>query len=153
MSLGSLVTFDKLDAAAQQLIREGLQARTFSYSPYSKFAVGSALRCADGSIRTGCNVENASFSASICAERCALTKAISEGQQDFHSISVVANSIDGRLTTPCGVCRQMLCEFGDFPVYVTDPGMKDVLVTTTHELLPYAFRKGSKNNFISDNAS
>jgi cytidine deaminase len=141
------------DAEAQKLIRESARARGFSYSPYSKFKVGSALLCEDGSVRTGCNVENASFSVTICAERCALIKAISEGRQSFRSIGVVADRIDGRLTTPCGVCRQMLSEFGDFDVYVASPDMRQVLVTTTHELLPHVFRKGSKDNFISADGS
>ena len=140
------------DEEAQQLLRAGSRARSFSYSPYSEFAVGSALRCSDGSLFSGSNVENASFPASICAERCALVKAVSEGSRSFSGLSVVAESIDGRLTAPCGVCRQMLCEFGDFPVYVASPDLRRVLVTSTHELLPYAFRKGSQYNFKSANS-
>ena len=97
-------------------------------------------------------MENASFPVSICAERCALTKAVSEGQRSFRSISVVAERIDGRLTTPCGMCRQMLSEFGDFPIYVTSPDMREVLVTTTYQLLPYAFRKSNNDDLQTSNS-
>ncbi|XP_014216836.1 uncharacterized protein LOC106645476 [Copidosoma floridanum] len=139
MSCNPVKKFDELDESAQQLLQLGKKARDFAYAPYSHFRVGSALRCTDGKIYTGCNVENASFPASICAERCALGKAISEGKQSFDSIGVVAERVEGRLTTPCGVCRQMLAEFGDFKVYVASPDLCDVLSTTTRDLLPHAF--------------
>lgn len=129
---------------------EAKKARNFAYSPYSHFKVGSALRCEDGSVHTGCNVENASYPCSICAERCALTKAIStNGKRTFRGISVVADRLDGKLTTPCGMCRQMLVEFGDFDVYIASPQLDQVIVTTTKELLPLYFSRGSKDNFTS----
>lgn len=110
------------------------------FSPYSKFKVGAALRLADGSIVTGCNVENATFSPSICAERTALVKAISEGHHSFKALAVVAYQ-ENSFTTPCGVCRQTLSEFttNDIPVYVAKPSPTRVLVTSLFSLLPMSF--------------
>ncbi|XP_058789009.1 cytidine deaminase-like [Phymastichus coffea] len=144
MSSGNTSTFQQLDAEAQQLIREAIKAREFSYSPYSGFKVGAAVRCADGTLRSGCNVENVSFGMSICAERCAIVKAVSENHLNFVALSVVAEKIEGRLTTPCGACRQMLREFGDFPVYVTCPDQSQVLLTSCSDLLPHAFQPSDR---------
>lgn len=110
------------------------------FSPYSDFKVGAAIRLADGSISTGCNVENCSFSPSVCAERNAGCKAISEGHRDFKAIAVVAFQ-EKSFTTPCGVCRQFLAEFttNDVPIYVAKPSPNQVLVTTIGALLPMGF--------------
>ena len=92
------------------LIRMALEAREQAYAPYSDFMVGAALRAEDGRIFTGCNVENAAYGSSICAERTALVKAVSEGHRDdFTRIAVVGNSTEP--CWPCGACRQMLYEF------------------------------------------
>ena len=94
----------------QELIRMALAAREKAYAPYSGFMVGAALRAEDGRIFTGCNVENAAYGSSICAERTALVKAVSEGHRDdFTRIAVVGNSTEP--CWPCGACRQMLYEF------------------------------------------
>ncbi|KAK3105111.1 hypothetical protein FSP39_017486 [Pinctada imbricata] len=109
-----------------------------SYCPYSKFRVGAALLCEDGTIITGCNVENASYGLSICAERTALTKAVSEGHRRFKAIAV-ASDLKTSFIVPCGACRQFLIEFGaDWDVYMTKPdGTFDV--KKTGELLPNGF--------------
>lgn len=110
------------------------------FSPYSKFKVGAAIRLADGSIVGGCNVENAAYSPSVCAERTAAVKAVSEGKREFIAVAVVAYQEDS-FTTPCGVCRQFLNEFakGEIPVYVAKPSPVRVLVTSLNSLLPMSF--------------
>lgn len=90
-----------------QLIDAAIAARQMAYAPYSSYPVGAALQTKDGTIFTGCNIENASFGATICAERTAAVKAISEGYMDFETIAVVTR--DGG--SPCGICRQFLLEF------------------------------------------
>ncbi|MBQ2893363.1 MAG: cytidine deaminase [Oscillospiraceae bacterium] len=112
-----------------------------SYSPYSGFRVGAALLCADGTVYQGCNIENASFTPTVCAERTAIFKAVSEGNRDFTAIAVCGGK-DGVITgrfPPCGVCRQVMREFcrDDFPVYlVTLDGYEAV---TLADLLPFSF--------------
>lgn len=93
-----------------ELINRAREMLSFSYAPYSKFPVGAALECTDGNVYTGCNVENASYGASICAERTALVKAVSEGHRnDFVKLAIISCSSD--YCWPCGICRQMLLEF------------------------------------------
>ena len=92
-----------------ELIELALQARENAYAPYSHFSVGAALLCADGTVYTGCNIENASYPCGICAERTAAAKAISEGRRDFTALAVAGSSEE--LCTPCGLCRQFLYEF------------------------------------------
>ena len=99
----------------QELIRMALAAREKAYVPYSDFMVGAALRAADGRIFTGCNVENAAFTPTSCAERTALFKAVAEGVTAFTDIAVVGSrrgEVNRQITSPCGVCRQALFEFG-----------------------------------------
>lgn len=126
------------------LIREAIRAREGSYCPYSGFAVGAALLAKDGSIYTGCNVENAAFSPSCCAERVAFFKAVSSGVTEFERIVVVGGKKgeDMVKTTPCGVCLQVMLEF-------CDPETFEVISALTTEeyegrrlteLLPYGFR-------------
>ena len=109
-----------------------------SYAPYSHFPVGAALECADGSVFTGCNIENAAFSPSICAERTAVAKAVSEGHRDFVRIAVAGST--ERFCPPCGVCRQALAEFcgQEFPVLFVK-GEGEVQRHTLGELLPFSF--------------
>ena len=98
-----------------ELVAAARDARTRAVAPYSKFKVGAALRLADGRIVTGCNVENASYALTVCAERVALLKALSDGHREFTAIAVVADTADP--TPPCGPCRQLLWEYcGDIPV-------------------------------------
>ncbi len=122
----------------QELVQKAMEMRQFSYAPYSKFAVGAALLCEDGNVFTGCNVENAAYGSTICAERTALVKAVSEGRQMGFVALAIAGQRDG-YCWPCGSCRQMLCEFA--------PGLKilaanekgDYQKTTLQELLPHFF--------------
>ena len=90
------------------LIQRAIEARTNAYAPYSKFLVGAALLTFDGTVFTGCNVENTSYGLCICAERTAICKAVSEGYQEFDAIAVAATPF----ATPCGACRQFIVEFG-----------------------------------------
>lgn len=108
----------------KKLYEIALKQRNFSYSPYSHFSVGAALLCTDGTVYTGCNVENSSFSMTNCAERTAVFKAVSEGHKDFEAIAIAggkANSED-ELCCPCGACLQVLNEFcGDeFKIILKD---------------------------------
>ena len=121
------------------LVRAAMEARRYSYSPFSGFAVGAALLCEDGTVYTGCNIENSSYSPTLCAERCAVAKAVSEGKQRFVAIAV-AGPENGH-TTPCGVCRQVLYEFCDESLVVLCAGTEDdFMESTLGELLPKGFR-------------
>jgi cytidine deaminase len=93
----------------RELLALATQARGNAYAPYSRFEVGAALECTDGSIYTGCNVENAALGSTICAERAAVCKAVSEGHQDFRRIAISAEGEN--YCTPCGACLQVLAEF------------------------------------------
>ena len=92
----------------RKLIDKALEAMNYAYAPYSKFKVGAAL-ITDGVVYTGCNIENSSFGATICAERCAISKAVSEGHKNIQKIAIVSSS--GDFTPPCGICRQVMEEF------------------------------------------
>ncbi len=109
-----------------------------SYVPYSHFPVGAALVCTDGTVFTGCNVENAAYGSTLCAERTALVKAVSEGRRDgFDRLAVVGNSAD--YCWPCGACRQMLYEFApELKLLVARSDRQFVTLTLT-ELLPHGF--------------
>ena len=101
------------------LISAAKQARENAHAPYSNFRVGAALRATSGRIFTGCNVENATYGLTVCAERVAILKAISEGERGFDAISVVTDT--DALTPPCGACRQLIWEFcGDAPVILAN---------------------------------
>lgn len=93
----------------RQLINHAKEASKYAYAPYSRFAVGAAIECSNGQVFTGCNIENAALGSTICAERSAVCKAVSEGRRDFIRIAVYANSRD--YCVPCGTCRQVLSEF------------------------------------------
>ncbi|MDF0727212.1 cytidine deaminase [Cytobacillus sp. S13-E01] len=122
----------------EQLIEEAKQAKKMAYVPYSNFQVGAALLTDDGKVYRGCNIENAAYSMTNCAERTALFKAISEGDKVFKAIAVVADT--DRPVPPCGACRQVISELcdQDMKVYLTN--LKgDVQELTVKELLPGAF--------------
>lgn len=118
-----------------ELLQAAYEAARYAYAPYSKFKVGAALLCASGKIYTGCNVENASFGAGICAERTAAAKAISAGEREISAIAVVCENRDQLF--PCGICRQTLAEFGD-PVVITDTDGTPRTYRLS-ELLPHSF--------------
>ena len=122
-----------------KLIRAAHQAKEAAYCPYSRFRVGAALLSKEGDrIVTGCNVENASHGLTICAERTAIVKAVSEGIRSFKAIAV-AGDVKDKFLAPCGACRQFLVEFGaDMIVILTTPDMK-YETTTAAELLPRHF--------------
>ena len=133
----------------EQLIELAKDAMTRSYSPYSGFKVGAALLCADGTVYQGCNIENAAFSPTVCAERTAIFKAVSEGKRDFAAIAVCGGK-DAVITgcfPPCGVCRQVMAEFctGDFPLYLAGPD-GTWQVKTLADLLPLSFSAGEHMN-------
>ncbi len=121
------------------LINSAIEAREFSYSPYSNFKVGAALLTKSGKIYTGCNVENEAYSPSNCAERTAFFKAVSEGELEFVAIAIVGNDIN-KPAYPCGVCRQVMSEFcnSDFKIYVKNND--EILEYTLDSILPYAFK-------------
>ncbi|XP_072383088.1 cytidine deaminase-like [Diabrotica undecimpunctata] len=128
-----------LDPKIQNLINIATEARLNAYAPYSNFKVGASVMCDDGTIFSGCNVENSSFTVGTCAERCAYVKAISEGKMKFKAVVVVAQQ-ENSFTTPCGACRQFMSEFGNIEVYMTKPSSSDVLVLSLDQLLPYQFQ-------------
>lgn len=120
----------------KRLIEEATEARNFAYAPYSKYQVGAALLAASGKIYSGVNVENAALPAGTCAERTAVFKAVTEGERQFDAIAVVTENGG----TPCGVCRQVLSEFGlDTIVITADTKGRIVREMTVKELLPEAF--------------
>ena len=124
-------TFRRLIAAAQA-------ARRHAHAPYSRFRVGAALLTVGGKIYTGVNVENASYGLTICAERVAIGKAVSEGHRSFRAIAIAA---PGANPAPCGACRQVLAEFGDCLVICVDSRHpRRVRIYQLAELLPHAFR-------------
>lgn len=121
----------------RELFELAVKARLSAYAPYSGFLVGAALLTADGSIYTGCNVENASYSLCCCAERTAIFKAVSDGAREFTAIAIAGGKDNAdSVCYPCGACRQVMAEFcgDDFRVVLSDRTLK------LSELLPYAFR-------------
>ena len=124
------MTREELKAAAATMLDR-------AYCPYSHFAVGAALECADGTVFTGCNIENAAFSPTICAERTAVAKAVSEGHTDFVRI-VVAGRCES-FCVPCGVCRQVLREFAPDMEIICLNSKGEEQVFTLSELLPHSF--------------
>lgn len=121
----------------EELIKAAKDVREKAYAPYSNFKVGAALRTKSGKVFTGCNVESASYGLTVCAERVAIWKAVSEGEKEFETIAVVADTQE--LTPPCGVCRQIIWEFcGDVPVVFANLKGNTETVKMS-ELLPRAF--------------
>ena len=126
------------DPRNRALLAEAHKAKKNAYSRYSNFKVGAAIRAKDGAIITGCNVENASYGLTMCAERTAVFKAVSMGYKpgDFDAIAIAASADN---FSPCGACRQVLNEFGNDMTVIFEFGGK-VVVTTVAELLPYSFK-------------
>ncbi|MEI6602054.1 MAG: cytidine deaminase [Clostridia bacterium] len=123
-----------------KLIQAAIDATTNAYAPYSNFKVGAALLTESGEVFQGCNIENSTYGATICAERTAMVKAVSEGHRAFQAIAVVSVSNGNELTYPCGICRQFLFEFmPDAEVIVSDPAC-NYKVYKVSELLPHGFK-------------
>ncbi len=134
-------------AMIEKLIDTAIKQLDFSYTPYSGFKVGAALLTKKGEIYTGCNIENASYTPTNCAERTAIFKAVSEGVRDFQAICIVGGK-GGVLTeyaAPCGVCRQVMMEFCDYETFpiILGSSPKDYKIMTLKEILPLGF--GPKN--------
>ena len=130
-------------AEKKELIRAALEAREKAYAPYSRFLVGAALLCEDGTIFTGCNIENASYPAGNCAERTAIFKAVSEGKKDFAAICIVGGR-EGEppeYCPPCGICRQVCAEFCDAETFqiILAKNEEEYRTYTLGELLPLGF--------------
>jgi cytidine deaminase len=120
----------------QQLIKLASEARRHAYAPYSNYPVGAALRTKSGRVYTGVNIENAAYPTGICAERVAVSKAVSDGERDFEVIALVTDNGG----SPCGACRQVLSEFGlDTVVLIADGKGHPLQEITVGELLPEAF--------------
>ena len=118
------------------LLQAAVDVRAQAYCPYSGFAVGAALLAASGRIYTGANVENASYGATICAERAALTAAVTAGERNFRALAIAAGDSP---TPPCGICRQVLREFGDMTVVYANADGSNAIQTTLAALLPDDF--------------
>ena len=130
----------------KDLIRLACEARERSWCPYSGFSVGAALLTKGGKVYTGANIENASFTPTVCAERVALFSAVHAGERDFEAIAIVGGpegKAAEKLFTPCGVCRQALLEFCSADMRVIVASENEVLVKTLGELMPYGFGKES----------
>ena len=115
----------------QELCQKAMEMLDMAYVPYSHFPVGAALECSDGTVYTGCNVENAAYGSCICAERTALVKAVSEGCRSFRRLAVVGQSDD--YCWPCGSCRQMLYEFA--------PDLEVLVANKDHQFVKYTLRQ------------
>lgn len=131
-----------------ELIKLAFEAMKMAYAPYSGFMVGAALLTKDNKIYTGCNIENAAYGPTNCAERTAFFKAVSEGERDFAKITVVGGK-DGKPTDyfyPCGVCRQVMAEFcsEDFEI-ITAKSETDYIKVSLKDMLPYGFNKDKLN--------
>ena len=127
---------DMTEQEIKNLIDHAIVAREKTYSPYSHFGVGAALLCEDGAIYEGCNIENASYGLTNCAERTAIFKAVSEGRTKFKALAVVADT-EGPCA-PCGACRQVMGEF-NIPIIIMGNLKGDIEVVSTEALLPFSF--------------
>ena len=128
-----MLTSEQID----ELIDASLEAKSYAYCPYSKFRVGCAILTTCGKIIKGCNVENVSIGLTICAERTAYTKAVSDGYKSFKAVAITSD-VEGLFTYPCGACRQFMSEFGDIEVIVAS-NKKEFESSTLNQLLPKAF--------------
>ena len=124
-----------------ELMRIAEEARKFSYVPYSHFAVGAALLSKSGKVYMGCNIENASYSPTNCAERTAVFKAVSEGEREFAAIAIIGapEGEKGKFCAPCGVCRQVLREFCSLDFRILLGTTEEVQAYTLNDLLPASF--------------
>lgn len=124
----------------KDLVKLCIEARENAYVPYSNFKVGAAIEMEDGSVYTGCNIENASYGAANCAERTAIFKAVSEGHRVLKKIAVVGDM--SAFTAPCGICRQVIAEFASDDIQIVIvKNSEEYKIKTLEEVLPGAFRK------------
>lgn len=128
---------------AKELMKIAIEARQNAYAPYSHFAVGAALLAESGRVYTGCNIENASYGLTCCAERNAIFAAVGAGERRFKMLAVAADSPEP--VAPCGACRQVIAEFG-IPLVVMGNLKEEIKTMTAEELLPYGFGQESMNN-------
>lgn len=128
---------------AKELMKIARKARQNAYAPYSHFAVGAALLAESGKVYTGCNIENASYGLTCCAERNAIFAAVGAGERRFKMLAVAADSPEP--VVPCGACRQVIAEFG-IPLVVMGNLKEATKTMTAEELLPYGFGQESMNN-------
>ena len=132
-----------MDQKKRKLVEAALEARKMSYSPYSGFSVGAALLCGDGTVYTGCNIENASYTPTNCAERTAFFKAVSEGHRDFRAIAICGgkNGRPAGYCAPCGICRQVMREFCSLDSFqiILAASEEDYRIYSLEELLPVSF--------------
>lgn len=128
---------------AKELMKIARKARQNAYAPYSHFAVGAALLAESGKVYTGCNIENASYGLTCCAERNAIFAAVGAGERRFKMLAVAADSPEP--VAPCGACRQVIAEFG-IPLVVMGNLKEATKTMTSEELLPYGFGQESMNN-------
>jgi len=128
----------------EDLIKEAINAREMAYVPYSHFKVGAAVLTESDKLYTGCNIENASFGATNCAERTAIFKAQSEGERKIKKIAIVGDFTN--ITAPCGICRQVISEFSDEnTIIIMAKNEKEYIVKKVNEILPFAFTKNDLN--------
>lgn len=121
------------------LLKKAIDVRNKAYVPYSEFKVGAAILTKEGKVFTGCNVENVSFGATICAEQVAITKAISEGYKEFEKIAVIGDL--NKATFPCGICRQVIMEFSKDIKLIIGKGLEEYDVYQIRDILPKAFEE------------
>ncbi|MDE6059285.1 MAG: cytidine deaminase [Clostridia bacterium] len=129
----------------KSLMVQAQEARKKSYSPYSHFCVGAALLTKSGKVYTGCNIENAAFTPTNCAERTAIFKAVSEGEREFEAIAIVGGkeTQEGGFCAPCGVCRQVIAEFCEKDFQIVLGNENKYKVYTLDTLLPFSFTKSN----------
>lgn len=129
---------EKLDDTLRSILNLAKEVQNKAYAPYSDFKVGAAVLTASEKIYTGCNIENSSYSLTICAERVALFKAVSEGEKDIKTIFIIGPQNEP--ISPCGACRQVIFELAkDATIYLSNSDMTKVIETNAKELLPYGF--------------
>ncbi len=129
-----------------ELIEVAKNALKNAYTPYSKFNVGAALLTKDGKVYSGCNIENSSYGATVCAERVAIFNAVGDGEREFEKIAIVSQSdsevfknVAGEFTFPCGICRQIMVEFGIQRIILQNSKC-EIKEFTIDELMPYSFK-------------
>lgn len=139
----------------KELVKIALEARKMAYSPYSHWKVGAALLCKDGTIFKGCNIENSSYTPTVCAERTAIFKAVSEGYTEFEAIAIVGGDENAGVVDycyPCGVCRQVMTEFCDVDRFMVITGKENLEFTayTLKEMIPFG---GHIKDIISESVT
>lgn len=123
----------------EELLGRAKEGMRHAYAPYSGFCVGAALLCRDGRVFTGCNIENASYGATVCAERTAIWKAVSEGCTELERLAVVCSA--GTYAYPCGICRQVMAEFMPEGTVILEDKKKGICEFSVEELMPGAFTR------------